>query len=455
MKNIAEMYTGFDQDCLDPDLEGLNNQFDQVIRNIPDSIVRAGDDYVMPPEFSRDPLTPLQALRDEKGYVVRGDNGNFGGVQLPNTFGLDYSIPHYCVMGVAEMDEILMNDDVFRNKGAYGLQGEATGVAHGESKGTIPTVEDDELHDELRYIYNTVLNHKTMGQRSENLISPICNWLIERMKAKLENGEEVCLCRDISLPLTFKAMTTMLGIGTDRMPEFIDYGDKVLNAALDPKEGLIAADKLYDFWLDEVKAHKLNPRNDLLMYLLKVEREGQRALSDEEIAITARFILGGGIDTTWRGLVLALYTLLSHVDQYKAVCETPKKLIRPAVEEALRFAPSGFVVPRLVSQDMVVGDTEIPKGSHITMLQGVANRDPRRWEKPDEFDIFRKFKTHRTFSGGTHACAGQHLARLEIHTVLSLFCEQLPNLRLAVAPDEVEVRGFGIRAPLRVPVVLT
>lgn len=455
MNALETKYSGFDETCLDPDLDGLDNDFDQVIRNIPDSIVRAADDYILPAEFSADPLTPLKNLRDEQGYLIQGMNGSFGDVQLPNSFGIDYSKPHFCVLGVAEADQIVMDEENFHNKGAYGELGAAQGMAHGERKGTIPTIENGQVHDELRFIYDTVLNHKTMGQRSENLISPICNWLIERLIAKLEKGEETCLCRDLALPLTYKAMTTMLGIGTERMPEFIDLGDKVFSAAIHPEEGQKAADKLYDFWLAEVKAHEFNPRKDLLSYLLKVEREGQPALTDEEIAITARFVLTGGIDTTWRGLSLVLLSLLSHPDQYQAVCEDPKKLIRPAVEEGIRYSPSGFVLPRLAASDMLVGDTEIPAGAHLTIMQGVANRDPRRWENPDEFNIFRRFRTNRTFSGGKHACVGQHLARLEMHTVLSLFCEQLPNLRLAVPPEEVDVRGVQIRAPLRVPVRLT
>ena len=55
-----------------------------------------------------------------------------------------------------------------------------------------------------------------------------------------------------------------------------------------------------------------------------------------------------------------------------------------------------------------------PAGSHITIYQGVANRDPRRWDEPDTYNIHRPFKSHRTFNGGTHGCAGQHLVRYEM-----------------------------------------
>ncbi len=448
-------FSNLDPECLSPEITGLDEGFDEVIANIPDAIVRAGDDYVMAPDFSADPLTPLLALRDEQGYLLQGEGGKYGQLDLVNTFGLDQaSVPHFIVMGCEEGDEILKQDQDFRNAGAYGLQGAAQGVAHGEKKGTIPAMEDDEPHDELRALYDTILNHKTMGERSVRLIRPICIWLIERLVSRLEQGKEVCLCRDVAIPLTYKAMTTLLGVGTSQLPEFLEMGEKLFSAGIDPEGGARSADRLYDFWMAEVEKHHFDPKKDLITYLINAERDGERALSDEEVAVAARFILVGGIDTTWRGLSLMLLSVLSHPDQYRDVCADPQKLARKAVEEALRYSPSGFVLPRLAGRDMEVSGIHIPAGAHLTMLQGVMNRDSRRWDNPDSFDIHRKFKPNRTFGLGTHACAGQHLARLEMVTVLQLFCEHLPDIKLAVAPEEVDVRGFGIRAPLRLPVTM-
>lgn len=451
----AARFSNLDDECLSPEISGLDDGFDQVIANIPDSIVRAADDYIMDSEFSADPLSPLLKLRDEHGYIVRGDSEKFGGLELPNSFAIDRkATPNFIVMGCEEADEILKQEQIFQNSGAYGLLGQAQGMAHGEHKGTIPAEEDGNSHDELRALYDTILNHKTMGERSVNLISPICIWLIERLIAKLNRGEEACLCRDIAIPLTYKAMTTLLGIGTSKLPEFMNYGEKLFSAAIHPEEAAIGADHLYDFWLEEVKKHHFDPKKDLITYLISAEMDGERALNDEEIAIAARFILIGGIDTTWRGLSLMLHSMLSHPKQYRDVCKDPKKLARKAVEETIRYSPSGFIVPRLASQDMTIAGVDIPAGGHLTLLQGVINRDPRRWENPNSFDVHRKFKPNRTFGAGTHACAGQHLARLEMITVLELFCEHLPDIKLAVAPEEIDVRGFGIRAPLRLPVTL-
>ena len=449
----AQKFCG-DPGLINPEIEGLDGSFDRVIREIPQSLIRAADDWALDPALSADPYTPLKDVRDRCGYVVRGQNSVFGGVPLSNNFGIDLAgTPHFIVLGIEEQDAIVKDTGRFRNEDAYGALGTAQGVAHGETVGSIPTVNDGEPHDFLRDFYDTFLNVNTMAVRSRRLIGPICEWLIERMVARLKRGDAACLVRDLALPLTYKAMSTMLGVPQDQLPTFVALGEKLFSAGVNLEEGAKAGDELFDFFFSEVEKRKRQPGKDALTYFVTAKKDDERVLNDAEAAITARFILPAGIETTWRGLALMLLQILAHRDQYDDVCQNPN-LARRAVEEGLRYAPSGFVTPRLASEDMVVGDCEIPRGGHLTILQGITNRDPRRWENPDVFDIHRKFKSNRTFNTGVHSCAGQHLARLEMMTCLQLFAEHLPNLHLAIDPERVEIRGFQVRTPLHIPVRL-
>ena len=447
-------YENADHRMIDPPIVGLDDSFDDIIRTFPESLLNAGDDFVLDPAFSKDPLTPFKAVRDRLGHVVRGENYSFGGVQLPNLFGIDLSRPHYCVMGDAELEEISRDAQRFSNKGAYGAMGDLMGIVGGRKLGTIPTVEDNPIHDELRSLYDTFLNPNAMGERSLKLIRPVCEWLIDRIVAKLGRGEEVCLARDLAVPLTYKAMSTMLGVPQDKLKDFVRLGEVFFTSPLHPELGFKAADDLYGFFADEVAKRKIEPRRDLVTYLINVTKGGERALSDEEVAVTARFILPAGIDTTWRGLSLVLFTLLAHPDQFAQVCANPKELTRRAVEEGIRYSPSGFVAARICAEGKSVGGVDIPAGAHITLLQGVVNRDGRRWSEPDAFDIHRDFRIHRTFNTGIHTCAGQHLARQEMFACVEMIAERLPNLRLAVDPKDVDVRGMQIRSPRKVPVRL-
>lgn len=449
--------TKFDADpsLIDPEIEGLDDSFDQVISAIPSALIRAPDDFMLEPDWSADPLGKLQDIRDRCGYLIQGDRGVFGGVAVPNNFGIDTeNVPHFIVMGVEEQDAITNDLENFQNENAYGLLGAAQGVAHGEQKGTIPANEDGESHDHLRDFYDTFLNQNTMALRSKRLIRPIGEWLIDRMLAKFENGEDVCFVRDMALPLTYKAMSTMLGVPQDQLPRFVSLGEKLFSAGVDPVQGAAAGDELYDFFLGEVNKRKDAPQRDIITYFVTARQGNERVLSDEEAAVSARFVLPGGIETTWRGLSLMMVSLLSHPDQYDDVCQDPK-LARRAVEEGIRYSPSGYVLPRLAANDISLAGCDIPAGGHIMIFQGVCNRDPRRWENPDEFDIHRKFLMSRTFNTGIHACAGQHLARLEMLNCLEMFAERLPNIRLAVSPEEIQIHGLQVRSPLHIPLSLS
>jgi len=452
--NSTPTFEGLDLDLINPPVTGLDATFDRVIRSSPETLTRASDDIFLDPDLSRNPVVLLERLRDRLGYVVPGSGTGFGDLVIPDLFGDTRLGPHFAIFGVDEMDQVHMDPASAVNKGAYGTLGESTGMALGQKQGTIPTVEDGAVHDELRALYDTVLNHNTMAQRSDKIIEPICNWLIDRIEWKLKHGESVCLCLDLAVPLTYKALSTMLGVPHEFLSDFVRLGDLFFSSGFQPEAGSAAANELYGFFLDEVEKRRVEPRRDLLTYFLKATLNGVPALSPEAVAITGRFVLIAGIDTTWRQLALVMAALLSHPDQFEELCLEPAKLSRKVVEEGLRYAPSGFVVPRRTTKSLVLGGVSIPAGSHITTYQGIANRDPRRWDDPDTFDIHRQFKTNRTFGVGVHSCAGQHLARLEILTCVQLIAQRLPNLRLTIEPDQLEVRGLQIRVPRTVPVGL-
>ena len=442
-----------DVELTNPEVTGLDESFDKIIREIPESLIQSADDHTLVPEVSKDPLRFLQDIRDHCGYIVQGKNGRYGGVCLGNTFGVDFLKPHFAVLGIEEQDAIVNDTESFINTDAYGVQSKAMHSAHGEYKGSIPTMTDGEEHDELRALYDTFLNQNTMAVRSQRLIRPICEWLIERMVSRLGQGEQVCLVRDLALPLTYKTMSTMLGVSPEHLAKFVSLGERLFSPGVDFESAMKAGDELFDFFYAQAQSRLEKPQRDTLTYLVSVTKNGERALTDSEAAIAARFILPGGIETTWRGLALIMASLLSHPEQYTDVCQD-KRMIRRAVEEGFRYSPSGFVNPRLCVRDVEVAGVKIPGGAHITSFQGLTNRDPRRWEDPNTFNIHRKYLSHRTFNVGGHVCAGQHLARIKVLTCLELFVDLLPNLRLAVETDQIEYRGIAMRTPLHVPVRL-
>ena len=140
-----------------------------------------------------------------------------------------------------------------------------------------------------------------------------------------------------------------------------------------------------------------------------------------------------------------------HPDQYDAVVQD-EGLWANAIEEVLRWMPSGFVLPRTAARDTELAGVAIPAGSSMYGIFGVANRDPRIWPDGEKFDVRRPRKPHLTFSTGTHACMGQQLARQSFTHVLRALTTVLPDIVLDCAPEDVRTTGYIVRCPDRVPI---
>jgi cytochrome P450 len=95
----------------------------------------------------------------------------------------------------------------------------------------------------------------------------------------------------------------------------------------------------------------------------------------------------------------------------------------------------------------------VPAGAVVGVALGSANHDPKRWDDPERFDIFREPKQNIAFAYGAHTCLGMHLARMETRVVMDAVLDRLPNLRLDPAAEDVHVTGLTFRAPERLPVL--
>lgn len=95
----------------------------------------------------------------------------------------------------------------------------------------------------------------------------------------------------------------------------------------------------------------------------------------------------------------------------------------------------------------------LPRGAVIHVCLAAANRDPARWDRPDEFDPFREPKPHLGFGHGPHACLGMHLARTEVTYGIATLLDQLPDLRLDSDQPAPQFIGLYERGPDSVPVL--
>jgi cytochrome P450 len=141
-------------------------------------------------------------------------------------------------------------------------------------------------------------------------------------------------------------------------------------------------------------------------------------------------LFSAGIDTVASLIGNALLLLGEHVDQRRTALEDPESL--PAViEEVLRFESPLQFNSRTTTRAADVGGTTIPAGKRVVLLYGAANRDERRFDEPERFDVAREHKRHLGFGEGIHFCIGAPLARLQTRLALEAWLSRWPDYRIA------------------------
>jgi cytochrome P450 len=173
-----------------------------------------------------------------------------------------------------------------------------------------------------------------------------------------------------------------------------------------------------------------HPSDDIMTMMLTAEFEDEhgvtRTLTRDEMVMYLSVVAGAGNETTtkligWGGKLLA-----DHPDQRARLVEDPSG-IPGAVEELLRYEPASRQVGRSVTRDVEWYGTTVPAGSVMLALVGAANRDERRWDDPERFDVFRPLVPNIAFGHGIHFCLGAALARLEGRIALEEILRRFPE----------------------------
>ncbi|WP_428535253.1 cytochrome P450 [Rhodopila sp.] len=157
------------------------------------------------------------------------------------------------------------------------------------------------------------------------------------------------------------------------------------------------------------------------------------AISVAEAEVLVRSLLTAGVDTTVNGLGAAIYCLARFQNAFQQLRADPS-LARAAFEEAVRLESPVQTFFRTTTREVRIGEETISEGSKVLMLLGAANRDPRRWERADEFDLTRRNAGHVGFGTGIHGCVGAVLARLEGEAVLGALARKVASIDIVGEP---------------------
>jgi cytochrome P450 len=197
----------------------------------------------------------------------------------------------------------------------------------------------------------------------------------------------------------------------------------------------LAATEFVDFLNGYVDERRSDPRDDLITHLIAAEENGERLTRDELIS-TCILLLNAGHEATVHTLGNGIKTLL----------ETGSGVTRETapmtVEEILRFDPPLHMFTRWVYEDLELFGETFRRGDRIACLLASANRDPKVWDAPEDFDPTRRVQPNAAFGAGIHFCVGAPLARLELQTALPILFSRCPNLRMTATPQYADLYHF-------------
>jgi cytochrome P450 len=300
-------------------------------------------------------------------------------------------------------------------------------------------------HRDHRNLVSAAFKSKSLARWEPAIVRPVCNALIDEF---IDAGE-TDLVRRFTFEFPTRVIAKLLGLPEEDLPVFRKRAVQLISYNVDYKRAFEASAALKEYFVDQIEQRKRNPTDDIIGDLVTAEIDGEK-LRDEAIYSFLRLLLPAGLETTYRSSGNLLHLLLTHPDQFAAV-QADRDLIHKAIEENLRFETPLTTVQRYATQDTQLEGVQIPAHSQVDVCIGSANRDGRRWERSEEFDIFRKPLPHISFAAGEHTCLGLHLARLETRVALECILNRLTNIEL-ITDDDPHIHGQPFRSPTALPV---
>ena len=346
-----------------------------------------------------------------------------------------------------DVQKALVNWQVFSNTRSDILDIIKAGV---ELPPGVILFEDPPLHTMHRGLMSRVFTPKRMAQL-EDQVRQYC----VRCLDPLVGSEGFDIVAELAAMLPMRVIGMLLGIPEQDQVAVRDKTDADLRTRpgqpMKVRPGTVANGDMFAEYVEWRASH---PSDDLMTQLLNAEFEDEsgdtRTLTRGEVLTYTAVIAGAGNETTGRLIGWLAKVLAEHPDQRRAVVED-RSLIPNVIDETLRFEPTGHATARYVTEDIECYGTTVPAGSPILLLMASANRDPRRYENPDAYDIRRDDIQHLTFGYGLHFCLGANLARLEGRVALDELLNRWPEWdvdydNIKLAPTST-VRGWE-RMPL-------
>jgi cytochrome P450 len=286
---------------------------------------------------------------------------------------------------------------------------------------------DPPVHTRLRRLVNKAFTPRRVAEL-EPRVAALVDELLDQLDEQTVKGRptvEIMSAFCDRLPVA--VIAEMLGLPrerwewsqrtTDSMVQLLSPFDKF---DIQPINDVIA--DVHYYWGQLADERLADPQDDLMTALVQAEDDGDRLTRQELVAVIA-FLMGAGHETTTNLLGNSIVHLARNPEQ-RALVQADPGLWPNAVEELIRFDSSVKIAPRATVRDVEVGGTTIPAGQNVLVQVSAANRDERRFDRPDDLLLDRDDPSPISFGHGMHHCLGAALARMELRLGLSKFVER-------------------------------
>ncbi len=330
---------------------------------------------------------------------------------------------------VTTYDEVL---EVLRQPELYSSSAMRAAMTRGrldddEGPPTMVISTDPPEHTRLRMLVN-----RGFTPRRIQRVEPLARRITKDLVAEIDRRGECDLVGDLTVPLPVMVISELLGIEPERFEDFKRWSQVIVSVfgQLPTPEQLATfhntLDELDEYLEPLIERRRKDPRDDIISVLTQKEEED--ALNEDELIGFVILLLIAGNETTTNLIGNTILALWDNPTQLALLNKSPE-LIPAAVEEGLRFSSPVQMLFRQATRDVELGGEKIPEGAIVMPCFAAANRDPKRFENPDRFDIGRDNQGHVAFGLGVHFCLGASLARLEARIALEALVPRLAKLR--------------------------
>jgi 4-methoxybenzoate monooxygenase (O-demethylating) len=300
---------------------------------------------------------------------------------------------------------------------------------------------DPPLHTRTRTVMNRALSAKAMAALRDGFQAAA-----EKIADRLVGRRRVDAIADIAEAYPLSVFPGAIGLGPDGLENLLPYGSMAFNA-FGPRnthfeDAMADAARVVPWITAQCGREALSP--DGIGATVWAAVDTGEVTADEALLLV-RSLLTAGLDTTIISIGNALWAFAENPAQWQALRGNPA-LVRPAYDEMLRWESPIQIFFRTTTKPVEIGGVPIPADAKILLFLASANRDPRKWDDPERFDISRRAQGHVAFGAGIHLCVGQMLARLEAEMIFAALAARVARIDLAGEPQRKisnTLRQFG------------